>query len=119
MRRVVVLDKMVKFYHGTDEKNDLDNILKTGIISGQHLKKNMQPYVFVNRNKKRASHFGKYLIEINIPKNMVYIGNNDIDWPRDKPVWEKTYDQNDAITRGGIPRRYIKAVIINGVRFKI
>lgn len=113
---------MVKYYHGVGEKEDVDNILKVGLVAGLHLKKNSLPYVYIAKHKKFASHYGKYsgaVIELNIPKSKIHTGNEEGSWIQSgKPIWQKGY-REEAIVKGGIPKKYVKAIIINGVRFKI
>lgn len=107
---------MVRFYHGTD-KQARQKIEEVGLVPGQFTRGTVQQFVFMSKSSKFAKTFGPDLVEIHLPKSVIYEGNSQPDWIRSgKPVWVKNY-KAEALAKG-IPKKYIKAVIVNGRRFK-
>lgn len=108
---------MVRLYHGTDRASRVA-IEEVGLLPGQFTKGTIQPFVYMSKSKRFATTFGGDVVEIHVPKALVYEGSTQGGWiASGKPIWLKTY-KPEAIAKG-LPRKYIRAVIVNGKRVKL
>lgn len=107
------------FYHGTYQSK-VPEILKSGLVAGRYTGVSGHEHAYLSPDKEFAlnhSPHREYAVEFDIPKDKVFEGNNEIDWMHSgKPVWHLAYMPEIALTRGGVPRKYLKAVIVRGVR---